>query len=212
VVQWDFSGNAMTRTAASLAQMGFVVVMLDARGTPGRSKAFQDANYARIGTVEIDDHVAAIRRLAAGRRYMDVERVGVHGHSWGGYYALRAMLREPDFFKAGYAGAPGDLTEEAVINEPNIGLPDSAAAAYREGSNLPIAGNLKGALKIMHGTSDVNASLATTMRMSDALIRAGKRFDLLVMPGQPHGPPDPFGRYYRDDVRLFLLRHLGPPR
>jgi dipeptidyl aminopeptidase/acylaminoacyl peptidase len=202
--------TAMHRIAASLAEMGFVVAMLDARGTPGRSKAFQDANYGRIGQgqVEIPDHVAALRALARSRPWMDTTRAGIVGHSWGGYFALNGMLTAPDFFKVGYAGAPGDLTEAASINEPNMGLLASNQAGYDAGSNVARASALRGRLKIMHGTSDVMAPLSTTMRMAQALIEANKTFDLLIMPGQPHGPQGAAGRYYREDVRRFMATHL----
>jgi dipeptidyl aminopeptidase/acylaminoacyl peptidase len=200
--------SAMHRIAASLAQMGFVVTMLDARGTPGRGKAFQDANYGRIGQIEIPDHVAAIREVAQSRPYLDPARVGIAGHSWGGYFALRGMLTAPDFFTVGYAGAPGDLTEAASINEPNMGLLTSNPAGYEVGSNIGRASALRGRLKIMHGTSDVMAPLSTTMRMAQALIDANKIFDLLIMPAQPHGPAGAAGRYYREDVRRFMATHL----
>ena len=200
--------SSMHRIAASLAQMGFVVTMLDARGTPGRGKAFQDANYGRIGQIEIPDHVAALRELAKSRPYMDTTRAGIVGHSWGGYFALRGMLTAPDFFKVGYAGAPGDLTEAASINEPNMGLLASNPKGYETGSNIARASALRGRLKIMHGTSDVMAPLSTTMRMVQALIEANKTVDLLIMPGQPHGPAGAAGRYYREDVRRFMFTHL----
>jgi len=200
--------SAMHRMSASLAEMGFVVVMLDARGTPGRGKAFQDANYGRIGQIEVPDHVAAIRELARSKPYIDTTRAGIVGHSWGGYFALRGMLTAPDFFKAGYAGAPGDLTEAASINEPNMGLPAANKAGYDAGSNVARASALRGRLKIMHGTSDNMAPLSTTMRMAQALIEANRTFDLLIMPGQPHGPQGAAGRYYREDVRRFMATHL----
>src|SRR4029453_16098051 len=175
--------SAMHRISAALAQMGFVGAMLDARGTPGRGKAFQDANYGRIGEIEIPDHVAALRELAKSRPYLDTTRAGIVGHSWGGYFALRGMLQAPDFFKVGYAGAPGDLTEAASINEPNMGLMASNQAGYEAGSNVRLASQLRGRLKIMHGTSDVMAPLSTTMRMAQPLIAATKAFHLSVSPG-----------------------------
>jgi dipeptidyl aminopeptidase/acylaminoacyl peptidase len=204
--------SGMHRIAASLAQLGFVVTILDARGTPGRSKAFQDANYGRIGEVEIPDHVTALRTLARSRSYMDTTRAGIVGHSWGGYYAIHGMVTAPDFFKVGYAGAPGDLTEAASINEPNMGLLSENAAGYDARSNLEHASALRGKLKIMHGTSDVMAPLSTTMRMTKALIEANKTFDLLIMPGQPHGPAGAEGRYYREDIRRYMATHLGEPK
>lgn len=211
VVPWSYLSNGLGQHASSLAQLGFIVMVLDARGTPGRSKAFQDANYGRVGQTEIPDHVGALKQAAASRPYMDLSRAGIYGHSWGGYFALRGMLTAPDFFKAGYAGAPGALEEEAIINELNLGLPAVNPAGYEAGSNVRLAGALRGALKMMHGTSDVNASLSTTMRMAQALIQAGKRFELLIMPGEGHSPQGPAGRYYRDDVLRFFVEKLGGP-
>ncbi|MCY1054622.1 DPP IV N-terminal domain-containing protein [Nannocystis sp. SCPEA4] len=210
VVPWTYVGTSESRIAEGLAQMGFVVMVLDARGTPGRGKAFQDATYGRFGQIEIPDHLAALDQAAATRPYMDLQRLGIYGHSWGGYFALRAMLTAPDRFVAGYAGAPGDLTEDALCNEPNLGLLAANPAAYAAGSNLPLAGNLRGALKLMHGTSDDQAPISTTMRMADALIRADRRFELLIMPGTGHNPEP--RRYYYDDVRRFFADKLGPPR
>lgn len=204
-------GGAMSNQAAAMAQMGFIVVMVDPRGTPGRGKAFQDVNYGRVGQTEIADQVAAIRQVAASRPYMDLSRVGIFGHSWGGYFAVRAMLTAPDFYKAGYAGAQGMLEESALINEPNLGLPSQNPRAYEIGSNVALAANLRGALKMMHGTSDVNATLSTTMRMAEALIRADRKFELLIMPGVPHGPAPPLDFYYFEDQMLFFRRHLGEP-
>ena len=212
VVPWDYAGNIFSWESGALAQMGFIVMLLDARGTPNRGKAFQDYNYGRIGQTEIVDHVAALGLAAATRPYMDTSRMGIYGHSWGGYYAMRGMLTAPDVFKAGYAGAQGALEEEAVINEPNMGLLEENPAGYKAGSNIELAVNLRGTLRMMHGTSDINASLSTTMRMTAALIAANKQFELLIMPGQPHGPIGPARRYYTEDVRRFFVRTLGGPQ
>ncbi|WP_223784149.1 DPP IV N-terminal domain-containing protein [Myxococcus sp. AS-1-15] len=212
VVPWSYIGNYESLTASALAQLGFVVVLLDPRGGPGLSKAFQDANHGRVGQTEIPDYVTGLEQAASTRPWMDLERVGLHGASWGGYFTLRGMLTAPDFFKAGYAVAPGALEEEAIINEPYLGLRDQNPQGYAAGDNLALAHQLKGQLKLMHGTSDVNATLSVTMRMADALIKAGKRFELLLMPGEPHSPRGAASRYSRDDVGLFFLRTLGEPR
>lgn len=204
-------GINMSAPAHAMAQMGFVVVMVDGRGTPGRSKAFQDVNYGRIGQTEIPDQIAAIRQAAQLRPYMDLDRVGIFGHSWGGYFATRGMLTAPEFYKAGYAGAQGMLEEASLINEPNMGLPSNNPQGYEAGSNVRLAGNLKGAYKMMHGTSDVNASLSTTMRMAESLMKANKPYELLIMPGVPHGAPPPLDRYYFEDQMRFFTRHLGGP-
>lgn len=212
LVPWSYAGDVMPQIASGLSQLGFIVMLLDPRGGPGRSKEFQDANYGRVGQTEIPDYVTGMKQVAATRPWMDLERVGIHGHSWGGYFALRGMLTAPDFFKAGYAGAPGALEEEAIINEPYLNLPGVNPQGYAEGSNFALAGNLKGPLKMMHGTGDVNATLSVTMRMADAFIRAGKHFELLIMPGQPHSPVGGAYRYYHDDLGMFFARTLGAPR
>lgn len=212
IVPRGFAAGGMASSAHGMAQMGFIVVMVDGRGTPGRGKAFQDVNYGRLGQTEIPDQVAVIRQVAASRPYMDIDRVGIFGHSWGGYFATRGMLTAPDFYTAGYAGAQGMLEEAALINEPNMDLPSRNPQGYEAASNVRLAGNLRGAYKMMHGTADVNASLSTTMRMAEALLRANKPYELLIMPGVPHGPQPPHDRYYFEDQMRFFTRHLGGPR
>jgi dipeptidyl aminopeptidase/acylaminoacyl peptidase len=204
-----FVGNTDSRLASSLAQAGFIVVMVDSRGTPGRGKAFQDATYGRIGRIEIPDHVGALRQAASSRPYMDMSRVGIAGYSWGGYFALRGMLTAPEFYGAGYSGSPGELTEEAMVNEPNMDLPSRNPEGYRLGSNIAAAGRLQGALKIMHGTADTSAPLSTTMLMADALVKAGKRFELLLVPGAGHNLPPQQLDYVIRDMGLFFIRELG---
>jgi len=112
--------------AQALAQLNFVTVVLDARGTPGRSKSFQDVVYRAIGRNEIPDHVAALRQLGERHAYLDLERVGVHGKSWGGYFALRAMLQAPEFYRVGVASAlVADLATTAYSPiVPYMGLPE----------------------------------------------------------------------------------------
>jgi dipeptidyl aminopeptidase/acylaminoacyl peptidase len=214
VVPWGYAGcfctpgSGMDDEAHAIAQMGYVVVMVDARGTPGRGKAFHDATYGRIGTSEIPDQAAAIRQAAATRPYMDLDRVGIYGASWGGYYALRGMLTAPELYRAGYAFAPGSPWEEAVINEPNLGLPGADSTVYQRAANEPLAGNLRGALRMAHGTSDVSAPLSATMRMADALIRADRPFDLFMFPGQGHNLQPPYAEYLLGDIMRFFEAHL----
>ncbi len=208
VLSRTYTGNTMMRRAETLAAAGFVVVAIDVRGSAGRSKAFGDATYGRIGESEIADYVTGLRQLAGSRPWMDLTRVGIHGHSWGGYFAIRAMLVAPYMFKAGYAGAPGALDEDALVNEPDMGLAATNRTGYAAGSNLTLAGRLAGPLRIMHGTADVNAPLSSSMRLVDALIRAGKPVELLAMPGVDHDPEGSAGAYYRDDVIRFFTRTL----
>ena len=208
VVSRTFTGSTMTRRAETLAAAGFVVVAIDVRGSAGRSKAFSDATYGRIGQAEIADYVTGLRQLGAERSWMDLSRVGIHGHSWGGYFAIRAMLTAPDMFKAGYAGAPGSIDEDALVNEPDMGLPTANPTGYTAASNLGLANRLAGPLRIMHGTADTSAPLSSSMRLINALIRANKPVELLVMPGADHNPEGAANDYYRDDVIKFFLRTL----
>lgn len=211
-VPWNFLGNRETLEARALAELGFVVVVMDGRGTPGRGKAFQDASYGRIGEIEIPDHVSGLRAAAATRQWMDLERTGIIGHSWGGYFALRGMLTTSGFFDAGYAGAPGAVREDALVNEPYMGSPTDNAEGYARAGNEPLAAKLVGSLKMMHGTSDTSAPLSTTMRMSRALVEAGKAFELLLLPGEGHTPRGAAADYYAHDIGRFFLTHLGGPQ
>lgn len=172
--------------AQAFAQLGYISIIMDTRGTTERSKKFQDAVYGNIGKYEIADRVAAYKQLSQKYPFMDMKRVGIYGHSWGGYFAVRAMLMAPDLYRTGIASAPGELTEGAEINEPYMGFPKDNKAGYEFGTNTNHAGNLKGKLLFIHGTSDINAPFSTTVRMIDALIKAEKPYDLLLLPGRTH--------------------------
>ncbi len=198
----------LARNARAMAQMGFVTVIVDPRGTTERGKAFQDASYGRIGQIEIPDHAATLRQLGARHPWIDLERVGVCGGSWGGYFALRAMLTAPEVFHVGVSIAPGELTEAAPINEPYMGLPEENPEGYAAGLNAPLAANLEGKLLIIHGTADVNAPFSVTMRMVEALIEADRPFDLLVIPGATHYFAGAHQRYTARRVRAYFAEHL----
>ncbi|HEX5387098.1 MAG TPA: DPP IV N-terminal domain-containing protein [Gemmatimonadales bacterium] len=172
----------------ALADQGFVVVVTDGRGTPGRGKAFEDFAYGRIGQVEIADHAAVLRELARDRPYMDLSRVGLLGVSWGGYFALRALLIEPQLYKAAYlAAAAVDLPRFRVAIEPYMGcLPADCPAAYGEGKNTPLIPKLQGHLSINQGTADRDVPFAAAMNLVHTLEAAGKDFELTVYPGGTH--------------------------
>ena len=206
-----FSGNIMGDDANSLTQLGFIVFIVDGRGTPGRSKAFQDETYGNVGKIEVADHVAVLEQLASTRPYMDTSRVGITGYSWGGYFTIRALLTAPDTFHVGVAGAPVvDFIAEWQPIEPYMGLPQDNPDGYSQGSNLLLADRLRGKLLMQIGTADVNVTFNHTMRMAHALIRAGKLFDLLVMPGETHQPTFAGALYYRHARNSYLVEHLRP--
>lgn len=202
--------NGFPYHAQSFAQLGFITFIVDGRGTPERSKAFQDVIYGNIGKYEIPDHVATLKQLAEKRPYMDLNRVGINGASWGGYFVIRAMLTAPEVYKVGVASSPGDLTEGAEINEPYMGLPKNNKEGYDYGSNPKLARNLKGKLLLIHGTSDANAPFSVTARMIEALIQEGKPYDLVIFPQQGHGFRGISGKYWLNVTRRYFEDNLKP--
>ena len=197
-------------TQAALAQLGFVVFMVDGRGTTERGKAYQDVAYRNFGRNEIPDHRAAMENAAATRPWMDLDRVGIHGGSWGGYMTVRALLLEPDFYDVGVAtNGVYDIHDQASMAiEPYMDLPSQNPEGYEYGSSLRLADNLKAKLLLIHGTSDVNATFSATMKMVEALIRAGKPHDLLVVPEQPHWFTGQSAAYANGALRRYFQEHL----
>ncbi|HEX7115161.1 MAG TPA: DPP IV N-terminal domain-containing protein [Steroidobacter sp.] len=223
VVELEYMGNFVTvvphtfldprygNDAQALAQLGFIVFLVDGRGTPGRGKAFQDFTYGNIGRIEIPDHLAVLKQLAASRPYMDVSRVGIAGGSWGGYFAIRAMLLEPEVYKVGVAAVPVvDLTAARHPIEPYMGLPSQNPQGYAYASNLQFADRLRGKLLIIASTGDTNATFGAAMRMSRALIDAKKPFDLVVFPGEEHYFSPSAFEYYLEARDTYLVEHLKP--
>ncbi|MFJ1561525.1 S9 family peptidase [Streptomyces mirabilis] len=194
--------------AEALAALGFVVVGIDGRGSPGRDKAFHDASYGRVGDATgLADHVAALHELADSRPWMDLDRVGVFGMSSGGFAAVRAMLDFPEVFKAGVAecGVHDLRYAEQGVAEMYNGPFDPET--YAEASNVDRADRLQGKLLLVHGGLDDSFSPHLTMRLVEQLIVADKDFELLVVPGSDHA----FVGYhhYLDRRRWdFLVRHL----
>ncbi len=198
--------------AQALAQLGFIVVIVDGRGTPERGKAFADEAFGKLGSIEIPDHVSAIKQLAARDPYLDLTRVGIFGGSWGGYLAVRALLTESDFYRVGVALSPllDQRSGSPGLEEPYMGLPKENPASYDGGSNLTLAPQLKGKLLLVQGTSDVNVAFADTMKMVSALIESGKPCDLVLLPGQPHEPTGPSLDRWRAACRDYFEEHLRP--
>lgn len=211
VVPRHFS-DGMSLEAQALAQLGFVVFMVDGRGTPKRGKDFQDVVYGNMGRHEVQDHVTALNQLADTRPYMDLARVGITGHSCGGYFTIRALLHAPDVYHVGVAKAPIIDLYYGNAMEVYMGLPAENREAYEYASNLPLAGNLEGKLLMVHGTHDFSVPFSQTVRMAEAFIRAGKHFDMLVLPGQDHvyWYEQEIGRYVVDATRRYFVEHLKP--
>jgi dipeptidyl aminopeptidase/acylaminoacyl peptidase len=195
----------------ALAELGFIVVEVDAMGTPMRSKSFHDAYYGNMGDNGLPDQIAMIRQLAARHRWMDTTRAGIYGHSGGGYAAADGILRYPDFYKVAVsqAGNHDNRNYEDDWGERYQGLlvrNGDGTTNYDNQANQLQAKNLKGKLLIAHGTMDSNVPPSNTMVVVDALIRANKDFDLLLLPNRGHG----FGNelYMMRRRWDYFVRHL----
>ncbi len=195
----------------ALAQVGFVVFVVDGRGTIGRGRPFQNVCYGRVGQHEIPEHVHVLKQLVAARSYMDSERVGIFGLSQGGYNTLRAMLTAPEVYKVGIATcAPPSVQETAwAYTERFMGCtPQDQPEAYQKGSCYEIAGNLSGRLLLIHGTVDTNAPISHTIKLMQAFIEADKPVDMLIIPEQPHLFEGISAKYWLDAVRRYFQEHL----
>jgi len=197
--------------AQAMAQLGYIVVNVDARGTPGRGKTFQDVVYQNFGKNEIPDHVATLKQLAAERPYMDMDRVGVYGGSWGGYFTTRAMLLAPDIYDVGVATYPVyDLYNHWAYLERWMGMPQNNREGYEYGSSHRLADQLKGKLLMVHGTIDVNAHFSATINMIERFVRAGRPYDLIILPEQDHSLHGQSQKYWLDSMVNYFLEHLPP--
>ena len=176
----------------ALAELGFVVVVIDGTCNPDRSKSFHDVCYGNMADNTLEDQIAGIKELAAKYPYMDVSRVGVWGHSGGGYATAAAMFRYPDFYKVGVSqsGNHDNRNYEDDWGERYIGLMVNDAdwkSNYEDQANQNFAKNLKGKLMLAHGNMDDNVPPYNTYLVADALIKANKDFDLVIFPNARHG-------------------------
>ena len=203
--------GAAVRGLQSTAELGFVVVMVDGRGTTGRSRAFHEYSYRNLGGA-FEDHVVMIQQMAAQYSYMDATHVGIFGTSAGAYGAAHAMLVFPDFYKVGVAisGDHDARLDKAWWNELYQGFP--VGPDYAEQSNVTMADRLQGHLLIEHGDIDDNVHVVETMRFADALMKANKDFDMLIVPNMYHGEG---GNLYlarrRWDYFVRYLLGVNPP-
>jgi dipeptidyl-peptidase-4 len=207
------------RDMQALAELGFVVACVDGMGTPDRSKSFHDALYGDLTDNTIPDQVAAIKQLAAKYPWIDGNRVGIFGHSGGGAATGAAMLHFPDFFQVGISesGNHDNRDYEDDWAEKWLGLlkanPDGTTN-YDSQANQNSARNLKGHLLLMHGTLDDNVPPYNTLLVVDALIKANKDFDLLLIPNAHHayGAQSPYATRRRWDYFVRYLAGGEPPR
>lgn len=190
-ISWS---RGFTRTDR-LAQLGFIVITVGNRGGhPDRSKWYHNYGYGNLRDYGLEDQKYAIQQLGARYSWIDLKRVGIHGHSGGGFMSTAAMLKYPDFFKAAVscAGNHDNSIYNRWWSEQHHGITEKVEAGdttfvYSIETNPEIASNLKGHLMLVHGDIDNNVHPANTIRVVNALIRANKRFDMLILPGQRHG-------------------------
>lgn len=197
-----------------LANQGFIVVRIDGRGTPNRGREWERAIRGNFIDQPLDDQALVLQLLAARNGEMDLERVGVYGWSFGGYFSAMATMRRGDLFKAGVAGAPVTdwIDYDTHYTERYIGLPDENPEAYEVSNVLTYAEQLKVPLRILHGTADDNVYFVHGLKMSDALARAGISHEFFPLASQTHMVADP--NYVEIVNRLhveFFKEHLGEP-
>lgn len=197
-----------------LANQGFLIVRIDGRGTPNRGRAWERAIRDNFIDQPLEDQAGVLQLLGARNREMDLERVGIYGWSFGGYFSAMAVMRRPDIFKAGVAGAPVTdwIDYDTHYTERYIGLPDENPEAYRVSNVLTYADKLERPLRILHGTADDNVYFVHGLKMSDALARAGIPHEFLPLASQTHMVADP--DYVEIVQRMhveFFKEHLGTP-
>jgi len=211
-----------------LAQAGFIVITVGQRGGhPSRSKWYHNYGYGNMRDYPLADHKYAIEQLANRHSFIDIDKVGIHGHSGGGFMSTAAICQYPDFFKAAVscAGNHDNNIYNRWWSETHHGVKEEVTEKgdttfyYRIATNPEIAKNLKGHLLLVHGDIDNNVHPGNTMRVVDALIRAGKRFDMLILPQQRHAFRHMneyfYGRlvdYFSEHLRGKSEKHVDTPK
>ncbi len=215
----NFGFTPVGRDHQALAELGFAVVAVNAMGTPGRSKSFHDAYYGNMGDNGLPDNITTIQQLAKIHKGMDVERVGIHGHSGGGFASTRALLAYPEFYDVAVSGAGNhdNRNYEADWGEKWQGLlvkNDDGTTNYDNQANQLMVDKLKGKLLITHGSMDNNVPPSSTMLVVEALIKANKDFDMLLFPNQRHGYGNMTSYMTRKRWDYFIthLRNETPPK
>ena len=195
----------------ALAELGFIVVQIDGMGTSNRSKAFQDVAWKNLADAGFPDRILWHRAVAARYRYYDVSRVGIFGTSAGGQNAMGALLFHPEFYKVGVAaaGSHDNRMDKIWWNELWMSWP--IGPQYAASSNVDNAYRLQGRLLLIVGEMDTNVDPSTTMQVVNALIRANKDFELLVVPGANHGTGGRYGVRKRNDFFVHYLLGVEPP-
>jgi dipeptidyl aminopeptidase/acylaminoacyl peptidase len=226
----NYSFMVARRDFQALAELGFAVVAVDAMGTPGRSKSFHDAYYGNMGDNGLPDNIAAIKQLSKKYTSMDLTKVGIWGHSGGGFASTGALLRYPEFYDVAVSSSGNHdnrnyeadwgekwqgLMQPVDLNiEDNNSEYDSRETNYDSQANQLLVENLKGKLLIAHGMLDDNVPPSNTMLVVDELIKANKDFDLILFPNKRHGYGDLSNYMMRRKWDYFVkhLKGVEPPK
>ena len=224
VIDYVYGGPGVNRVLAVrdrylqpqwFADQGAIVVMADNRGEPRRDRAWERSIEGNFGLIPLEDQVAVLKSLAAQLPQMDLQRVGIYGWSFGGYMSALAVMKQPDLFKVGVAGAP--VTEwrdyDTHYTERYLRTPEENAAGYDASSLLPLAAELRRPLMLVHGTGDDNVYFFHSLKLADALFKAGKPFQFLPLVSFTHMVPEPLvqQRLY-SRMADFLFAELGRPK
>jgi dipeptidyl aminopeptidase/acylaminoacyl peptidase len=201
--------GSIANFARAMAQQGFIVVSMDGRGTPGRSKAFHDTVYMNWGQFEIADHSGAIKQLGERLPYLDLDRVGIWGASWGGHFTFRALTQAPELYKWGISGVPGYDSRAFTLYEVYLGMPADNGAVYDSANALALAPLLQGELLQWGGINDTGTQ-KDVFRMSEALIRLGKQHEMFVFPNTGHGAMGASGRYNNEMMKRWFIEKAKP--
>lgn len=192
----------------SLADLGYIVVQVPSRGSsPLRGLRFHGFSYGNLRDYPLADNKHVIEMLARDRPYMDLDHVGIYGHSGGGFMSATALLTYPDFYKVAVA-ASGNYDPNIYTQwwgETYHGTDSGRGPGYIP-TTLELAGNLKGKLLLITGDVDINVHPAQTLRLADALIKENKYFDMMILPGKDHGLGD---KYYQNLIRRYFFIHLN---
>ncbi|MCY1054520.1 DPP IV N-terminal domain-containing protein [Nannocystis sp. SCPEA4] len=207
----DTWGSTVDMRAQALRSRGYLVIKIDNRGSARRGLAFEGAIHRDLGRVELEDQVDGVRHFAA-LGLIDPDRVGIYGWSYGGYLSAMAMVRHPDVFRLAVAGAPVTHWDgyDTHYTERYMGTPADNPDGYRESSVMAHAGQLRGALMLVHGLIDENVHFRHTSRLIGALIRARKAYELLLFPDERHMPRGLEDRVHMEEqILAFMQKHLG---
>ena len=192
--------------------LGFIVVVVDNRGTPGRGKAFESAAYLKLGVVDADDQAAAVQHLATTRSYIDGARVGITGHSYGGYMSAICAVRRGDVFAAAVAGAPPTdwRNYDTIYTERYMRTPQENAEGYDAGSCVKLASKLESKLLLLHGMMDDNVHPNNTFQLANALQSVNRPFAMMLFPNGTHSIGSPAEQSVKWSFFVEALAPIAP--